>query len=268
MMLLELFWTFFKIGALTFGGGYAMIPLIQGEVLKMGWLDAESLVNLVAVSESTPGPFAVNAATYIGTVTAGPAGALSATLGVVLPSFLVILAVSKGYRAFRKSRLVESCMKLVKPAAVGLIGAAALSIGRTALFDSGVSMEAMFRPPFWIALGVFAVMLVLALKKAHPILLILLSALAGLTAGAGASLMSRGRQKKLCGRRAGGAAPTERIARRGGFWRGEAGCRMRGGQGRRRKERSAAQCGVASEGDGSEGQGGRLPENRGSSVPA
>ena len=184
MMLLELFWTFFKIGALTFGGGYAMIPLIQGEVLKMGWLDAESLVNLVAVSESTPGPFAVNAATYIGTVTAGPAGALSATLGVVLPSFLVILAVSKGYRAFRKSRLVESCMRLVKPAAVGLIGAAALSIGRTALFDSGVSMEAMFRPPFWIALGVFAVMLVLALKKAHPILLILLSALAGLTAGA------------------------------------------------------------------------------------
>ena len=97
MIYLELFWTFLTIGAFTFGGGYAMLPLIQEEVAAR-WGDvitSESLINFVAVSESTPGPFAVNMATYIGAEMGGVFGSVCATLGVVLPSFVIILNVAK-----------------------------------------------------------------------------------------------------------------------------------------------------------------------------
>lgn len=105
MIYLELFWTFFKIGAFTFGGGYAMLPLIQAEVESHGWMASADLVNFVAVSESTPGPFAVNISTYVGTELAGIPGGIFATLGVVLPSFLIILLVARCFEAFRNSRI-------------------------------------------------------------------------------------------------------------------------------------------------------------------
>ena len=95
MTYLTLFWTFFKIGLFTFGGGYAMLPLIQQYVLGFGWLSEEELVNFVAVSESTPGPFAINIATYVGSSQAGVLGAFFTTLGVVLPSFIIIFIVAK-----------------------------------------------------------------------------------------------------------------------------------------------------------------------------
>ena len=95
MNFLELFWTFFKIGAFTFGGGYAMLPLIQAEVEAHGWITEEELLNIFAVSESTPGPFANNMATYVGSTMGGIPGAACATLGVVLPSFVIILIVAK-----------------------------------------------------------------------------------------------------------------------------------------------------------------------------
>ena len=91
MIYLELLLTFLKIGAFTFGGGYAMLPLIQAEVKSHGWLDTAELVDFIAVSESTPGPFAVNISTFVGMRTAGIPGALCATFGVVLPSFLIIV---------------------------------------------------------------------------------------------------------------------------------------------------------------------------------
>lgn len=94
MIFLELFLTFFKIGAFTFGGGYAMLPLIQSEVISNGWLDKEAILDFVAVAESTPGPFAINIATYIGSEMGGLFGAFCATLGVVLPSFVIILIVA------------------------------------------------------------------------------------------------------------------------------------------------------------------------------
>ncbi len=97
MIFLDLFWTFFKIGLFTFGGGYAMLPLIQAEVAAHGWLSTESLLNFVAVSESTPGPFAVNIATYIGSEMGGIPGAACATLGVALPSFIIILIGARCY---------------------------------------------------------------------------------------------------------------------------------------------------------------------------
>ena len=106
--LLKLFSTFFKIGAFTFGGGYAMIPLIQREAVeKQGWISDDDILEIVAIAESTPGPIAVNAATFIGYRTAGVVGAFFATLGVVLPSFLIIALLSRVIEEFQHIRAVK-----------------------------------------------------------------------------------------------------------------------------------------------------------------
>lgn len=176
MILLELFWTLFKIGAFTFGGGYAMLPLIQAEVERHGWLEASELVNFIAVSESTPGPFAVNISTYVGMEMAGLIGALCATLGVVLPSFIVILIVARFYEKFRQSRIVKGCMAGLKPAVIGMIGTAVISVGKTAFLPFEMA-------PFLCSLLIFGLSLTLALRKKHPILIILLSAVMGIAFG-------------------------------------------------------------------------------------
>jgi len=183
MILWELFRTFFKIGAFTFGGGYAMLPLIQAEVAAHGWMTSAELINFIAVSESTPGPFAVNVSTYVGTETAGLAGAAAATLGVVLPSFLIILLVARCYARFERSRIVRGCMAGLRPAVVGLIAAAALSVGQTVFFPDGFAAAQLQSFSFWCTAGIFVLMLVLALKKVHPIALIALSAALGILAG-------------------------------------------------------------------------------------
>ena len=148
MILLQLFWTFFKIGAFTFGGGYAMLPLIQAEVAAHGWMDAEELINFVAVSESTPGPFAVNISTFVGARLAGIPGAICATLGVALPSFIIILIVAKCFQRFKSSALVQGCMSGLRPAVVGLIATALLSVGQTVFFPDGIA----FGPTFYVCL--------------------------------------------------------------------------------------------------------------------
>lgn len=182
---LELFATFFKIGLFTFGGGYAMLPLIQQEVLSKGWADEKEIINFIAVSESTPGPFAINMSTYIGTEEAGVLGAFFATLGVVLPSFIIILIVAKCYEKFQSSKIVRGCMSGLKPAVVGLIGAAVISIAGTVLFPNGISTAVFSGLNFYISLAIFAVMALLAFKKVHPILIIALSAVAGIAVGYG-----------------------------------------------------------------------------------
>ena len=183
MIFLDLFWTFFKIGLFTFGGGYAMLPLIQAAVEQKGWLTEEALVNFVAVSESTPGPFAVNISTYIGSVMAGIPGAACATFGVALPSFVIILVVARFYDRFRESRVVSGVMTGLKPAVIGLIGAAIITMGKTVFFPVGFSAAVLGTPAFLISLGIFVVMAVLAFKKVHPILLIAISAAVGIAAG-------------------------------------------------------------------------------------
>ena len=124
MIYLELFYIFLKIGAFTFGGGYAMLPLIQDEVIAHNWIDSQSLIDFIAVSESTPGPFAVNIATYVGAEVGGIFGSFCATLGVILPSFIIILIVAKCFIQFQKSIVIKGCMSGLKPAVVGLIGSA------------------------------------------------------------------------------------------------------------------------------------------------
>lgn len=185
MIYLELFWTFLTIGAFTFGGGYAMLPLIQQQVAAR-WGDAitsESMVNFIAVSESTPGPFAINMATYVGQEMGGVFGSVCATLGVVLPSFVIILIVAKCYDRFKESRIVKGCMSGLKPAVVGLIANAFVGVLQTVFFPAGWTLGVFASVSFYIYAAIFAVMLVLAFKKVHPIIIICISAVAGIAAG-------------------------------------------------------------------------------------
>ena len=137
MIYLELFYIFLKIGAFTFGGGYAMLPLIQDEVISHNWIDSQSLIDFIAVSESTPGPFAVNIATYVGAEVGGIFGSFCATLGVILPSFIIILIVAKCFIQFQKSIVIKGCMSGLKPAVVGLIGSAVISMSSTVFIPDG-----------------------------------------------------------------------------------------------------------------------------------
>lgn len=183
MIYLELFWTFFKIGLFTFGGGYAMIPLIEQQVMNHGWMEMQQLIDFIAVSESTPGPFALNIATFVGTESAGILGALCATFGVVLPSFIIILLVAKFYIAFKNSKPIKGLMSGLRPGAIGMIASAVVSVGLTVFFPSGFSWNTFITYPFICSLVIFGLMMFLGFKKLHPLLLILISAALGIAAG-------------------------------------------------------------------------------------
>ena len=184
MIYLDLFLTFFKIGLFTFGGGYAMLPLIQSETIARGWLGETELLNFVAVAESTPGPFAINIATYVGAETGGILGSLCATLGVVLPSFIIILIVAKCYVAFRKSRVVEGVLTGLRPTVLGLIGCAAVTMALTVFVPGGFSAAFALSPALFVSVAIFAAALVAVLKfKVHPILVILSAAAIGVGCG-------------------------------------------------------------------------------------
>lgn len=183
MIYLELFWMFFKIGLFTFGGGYAMLPFIQQEVVSKGWMTLEEVTNFVAVSESTPGPFAINISTYIGMEKASIPGALCATFGVVLPSFIVILVVAKFFLAFKNNRYITGVMSGIKPAAIGLIGAAALSIFNGVFVNGWQGFSRFTDYTFIYSSVVFIACLILVFNKKSPILAIGLSAVAGVVAG-------------------------------------------------------------------------------------
>lgn len=196
MIFLELFWTFFKIGLFTFGGGYAMLPLIQEQVIAHGWLTEEAIVNFIAVSESTPGPFAINIATYVGSQVGGGAyggslmftvlGSACATLGVVLPSFIVILLVARFYQQFKTSHTVKGLMTGLKPAAIGLIASAVISMAITVFLPNGFSVSLFKDPTLYISAVIFAVCTALVFykrKKIQPVLIICIAAVLGIAAG-------------------------------------------------------------------------------------
>lgn len=183
MIYLSLLLTFFKIGLFTFGGGYAMLPLIESEVLQKGWLPLEDIINFIAVSESTPGPFAINMATYVGMETAGFWGAVCATSGVVLPSFIVITVIATFFEKFKNNKTVEGVMSGLRPAVIGLMGSAVVSVGKTVFFSSGITLSVVYDAAFWFSIVLFGVMSILAFKKKHPVMIISLSALAGIIFG-------------------------------------------------------------------------------------
>lgn len=121
MIYLELFFEFFKIGLFTFGGGYAMIPLVKETAVDKGWLLLEEFNAMIGVCESTPGPVAVNMATYIGSIQGGILGSICATLGVVLPSFLIILLIASVLKRFSENKIFKNFIKGVKPVVTALI---------------------------------------------------------------------------------------------------------------------------------------------------
>lgn len=128
MIYLQLFLTFLKIGVVSFGGGYGMIAMIRESVLANGWMTEEELMNFIAVAESTPGPIAVNMATFVGSVQGGVGGALIATIGVVLPSFIIILVLAALFKNLLKYGAVRAGLDGVRPAIVGLILATAITM--------------------------------------------------------------------------------------------------------------------------------------------
>lgn len=169
----ELFKTFFKIGAFTFGGGYAMIPLIQKEVVdNKKWLTNEDILEIVAIAESTPGPIAINAATFVGYRVGGVFGSACATLGVVLPSFVIILAISFVLRQFQENRVVQYAFRGIRAGVLALIVKALLSMYKQC-------------PKSPLAYVIMAASLIaVAFLKVNTIVVILGCALVGLTAAA------------------------------------------------------------------------------------
>ena len=173
--------TFFEIGLFTFGGGYAMISLIREKALAFGWLTEEELLNMIAVSESTPGPIAVNMATFVGSTQGGILGSLLSTLGVVLPSFIIILLISALIRNFLKYRGVQAFLGGVRPCVVALILATALTMLLSTLL--GVTTFRGGFSPDLRGILIFAILVAIALvfkktkkKKPSPIMMILISA--------------------------------------------------------------------------------------------
>ncbi len=186
MLYLRLFWEFFKTGLFAVGGGMATLPFLYSMSDTTGWFSHGQLADMIAVSESTPGPIGVNMATYVGFSTAGIPGAVIATLGLITPSVIIILIIARVLAAFRKNKLVDAAFYGLRPCSVGLIAAAGLLVVKIALFDvdlfrqTGVLLE-LFN---WKAILLAAVLVVLTryvkpLKKLHPVFFILGSAAIG-----------------------------------------------------------------------------------------
>lgn len=187
MILLDLFLTFLLIGAVSFGGGYGMISLVREQVLAHGWLTESEFLDMIAVSESTPGPLAVNMATFIGSSQAGFPGALVATLGVVLPAFLIILLIAAVLKNLLRYRGVEAFLSGVRPTVVGLILGTAVVLGLATLFSlgslrdtSGVTHDAGAFLILFCLLALDAASRTWRGRAIAPILLILLSAVLGM----------------------------------------------------------------------------------------
>lgn len=184
MILVSLFISFFKVGAFAFGGGMAMLPLIFQTAESYGMMTNEEFARLVALSQVTPGPVAVNAATYTGMIYSGIPGALIATLGVSIPSFVIMLIVMKFMEQFKESKGLEAVMSGIRPVTVGLIAAAFIYVAETSLVKGSIfSVEFLKGFPGNIdiySLIVFAATIVLAVKfKVSPIIIILIMGVSG-----------------------------------------------------------------------------------------
>ena len=183
---LQLFLTFLKIGAVSFGGGYAMMPLIQDEVISHGWLNSEQILNFIAVSESTPGPIAINMATFIGSSQAGILGALCATLGVILPSFIIILIVASVITGLLKFAGVKAFIGGIRPVVIGLIIGTGITIIMQVIFGfnniktSTINFDYKALIIFAIIAGISIITKRKTNKAISTILLIIISAVLGL----------------------------------------------------------------------------------------
>lgn len=186
MIYLWLFLEFFKIGLFTFGGGYAMIPLVKETVLSHGWMDEAQFLDMIGLSEVTPGPIAINMATFVGSMQGGFLGSLLATLGVVLPSFIIMLLIAMLLKKFMKNRFVQSSLNGVKWVAIALICSSAIILFFDVLFpyqiDNGISFTINYTmiQIFVLIVAFYFLIKFVFKKKLSPILVIILSAVIGL----------------------------------------------------------------------------------------
>ena len=189
MIYLTLFYEFFKVGLFSVGGGVATIPFYMELADKYDWLTTQMLTDMIAVSESTPGPIGINLATYAGFRAAGIPGALVATFSEVLPSFIILVLIAKALERYKENALVSSTFSGIRPAVAGLIAAAGWSVMRVALFTAP-SGSSLFTTLLscdikWLVLfcALLALMQRKPLKKLHPIVYIVFSAVVGIGAG-------------------------------------------------------------------------------------
>ena len=187
MIYFQLFYTFFLIGLFTFGGGYAMIPMIQDQVVGKGWMSDAQLTDFIAISESTPGPFAINISTFVGSQVGGIFGAVCSTLGVILPSFIIIILVAIILSKFLMNRYVQGALNGVKPVILALIcSTAIIFFVKMALFSGNAlySQTMTFDRAgvtLLLVLASFVIIYKTYIKKSlNPILLLLLSAVLGI----------------------------------------------------------------------------------------
>lgn len=184
MILIELFTSFFKIGLFSFGGGYAMLSLISEEVIAHGWMKEELFVQIIGISQMTPGSIAVNTATYVGYEAAGVAGAIVATAGVLLPSLLLLLIVAGFFFKYMEHPRVKAVFYGIRPVVAGLILAAGITVARTGFIETAIVEGERRGFLHWETIVICALLaiLLIRLKKIHPVLLIGIGAALGLAA--------------------------------------------------------------------------------------
>lgn len=187
MIYLYLFLEFFKVGLFTFGGGYAMIPLIKEVVLSHGWMDEAHFIDMIGLSEVTPGPIAVNMATFIGSEQGGFLGSTIATLGVILPAFIIMLLISILLKRFMKNRFVQATLGGIKTVAVALITSSAIILLSDVLFPikyNGGNFSISFNfdviKVFVLVIAGYFLIKMIIKRKPSPIITIIMAALIGL----------------------------------------------------------------------------------------
>ena len=177
MIYLQLFLSFFQIGLFSFGGGYAAMPLIQGQVVQgHGWLSMSEFTDLITISQMTPGPIAVNSATFVGIKIAGIPGALVATFGCILPSCILVTLLAKLYLKYREMAMLQGILHSLRPAVVAMIGSAGISILVTAFWSSEGDTVIRLAQTNWSLVVIFIISLILLQKgKKNPIFVMVLA---------------------------------------------------------------------------------------------
>ena len=175
MIYLELFWSFLKIGLFSFGGGYAAMPLIQEQVVSShDWLSMAEFTDLITISQMTPGPIAINSATFVGIKIAGIPGALVSTIGCILPSCIIVMLIAKLYLKYRTVNMLQSVLNSLRPAVVAMIASASISVLITAFWGSAELIS--LAGTNWILVIIFAACVVLLRKfRMNPILVMVLA---------------------------------------------------------------------------------------------
>lgn len=181
MIYLELFWSFFQIGLFSIGGGYAALPMIQQQIVNLhGWLTMTAFTDVITIAEMTPGPIAINAATFVGTQMAGLPGALTATLGCITPSCIIVIFLAWLYAKYRELWAVRGILSGLRPTVVGLIAAAGSSIIALSFWGGGL-IQFSFADLDYIAIGIFAAAFFILQKwKPNPIYVMLSCGVLGL----------------------------------------------------------------------------------------